>query len=317
MIVGRYAQLLNMTEEQLDKLLAKIPVDKVYSDLLQPGLQTVGHLLSDVFDVGNLALLPFKLLNERSKIYLRHNLQLFETKLKSIEDQNKCKVSPQVGLPILDKLLLVNQKELSEMFVNLLTKASDLSTQDLVHPAFINILNNMSQDEAIILFALRNEPRFPSIDIVVKKTTIPYFQPEHFNRKGAKTRAEVNEKIEFETKTQVVEIDAAYNLTSIEKNIKLYFPSKIDLYLENLAQFGIIRFVRTKYYSTFNEQYSKMIDSDYAETYAKIKSDCSLANKQELINHNPVIKKGYVEFTEFGKTFLEAVATNIEDLKRA
>src|SRR3989344_767554 len=101
-----------MTPEQIDKILDKIPTDKVYEDLLQPGLRKAGEALSNVFDLGNLIMLPFKLVNERSRIYLSHNLKKYEKKLANIEQGDLCQVSEQIGLPIIDKLTLVNQEEL-------------------------------------------------------------------------------------------------------------------------------------------------------------------------------------------------------------
>lgn len=305
-----------MTDEQLNKILDKIPTDKIYTDLLQPGLQTTGQILSDVFDLGNLVLLPFKLINERSKIFLRNNLERYEQKINKITDNERCKVDPQIGLPIVDKLTLLNQKELSELFINLLTKASGSTTLNLVHPAFLNVLNNLSQDEAILLFALRNETEFPMIDIVIKRIDYPYKKPSSIGERRAKSRDELREQLAFYEKSTDTTYEAAYNLTSLEKDIKLNFPDKIDLYLENLAQFGIIKFVRGLHLPEYEKKYKRMIDVDYATEYKRIKNSC-LESNSDLVQADAFINKGLVEFTEFGKVFLQAVANDIDDLKGA
>ncbi len=188
---------LKMTEEQFDKILAKIPSDKIYDDLLSPGFKRAGEVLATVFDLGNLVLLPFKLVNERSKITFRRNLEIYEKKLQQIDEKDLCEVPQQIGLPIIDKLTIVNQEELSHAFTNLLVKASSHKTINIVHPAFLNTLNDISQDEAILLMALSDNLMHPFIDVNVLKTQFPPNPPEKYGEPGAKTKEQLKKIMNY------------------------------------------------------------------------------------------------------------------------
>lgn len=304
-----------MTEEQINKLLEKIPTDKVYKALFHPGLKTAGLLLKDVLEIGNLVLLPFKIANIKCRNYLRRNMELYDEKVQEIDPEKRCLVDPQVGLQIVDKMTLINQEELRQMFVNLLTKASCIDTQDLVHPSFLNILNNLSKDEAIILFAYRDKPELPFIDIMVHKTIFPSDKADYFHKNRKLTKEEFIQKSEYESKIRKVQIRSSYNLTGIEKKIKLYFPQKIDLYLENLTQFGIIEFIRDKYLPRFNDQYAEMVNSLYTNAIDLAKERCR-EGEDDTVSMEHHVHKGFIQFTEFGRAFVDSVVTEIEELER-
>jgi|GEM_PF-1455886 len=302
-----------MTNEQLDKILAKIPTDKVYEDILQPSLKKAGEALSNVFDLGNLIMLPFKLVNERSRIYLKKNLERYEKKLEKIDENELCQVSEHIGLPILDKLTLVNQEELSEVFVNLLTKASTTKTLYLIHPSFFNILNNLSQDEAIILFANKECKPIPFIDIYLEKKTSSVPKPQHFDIRGAKSKEELLEKADYIDSIEHVSIKLAFNLTGIEKDMKLYFPQNIDIYLENLERSGIITFERELHYKKYDDTYEYLIGNVYNELVEKYEKD-SKELKYDNTEFSTSTRRCLIEFTDFGKAFIDAVIKDIEEI---
>ncbi len=302
-----------MTDEQLDKVLAKIPTDKVYEDLFQPGLKKAGEALANVFDFGNLIMLPIKLVNEKSRIYLSHNLKKYEEKLSKIDDKELCAVSHQIGLPIIDKLLVVNQEELADAFINLLTKASTNKTQHLVHPAFLNILNNLSQDEAILLLAVKEYKRIPFIDIYIEKTTFLYPKPAHYDTSSPKSKAQLEEGVKYTEGIKNVFLKAAYNLTAIEKTMKLYFPENIDLYIENLERSGIISFERELFYEDDDKKYNDLINTHYKDIIEEYKT--TLVENANASGNTTVkldIRKCYIQFTDFGKAFINAVIKNVE-----
>lgn len=148
----------------LEKYLGNIPIKELYKDLFKPGMQKAGSALATVLDGANLILLPLKLLNEKSKIYFDKNLEKYSEKLNNNKELTPTQVPQYVGLPIIDKLTYLDQNELAETFINLLTKASFDETLKLVHPTYISILNNLSADEAKILFHFKDNRRIPFVD---------------------------------------------------------------------------------------------------------------------------------------------------------
>jgi hypothetical protein len=193
-------------EKLADKALDKIPLDKVYEDLFQPGLKKAGEALETVLEFGNTVLLPLKLLSGKSKLYLKDSLVRYEEKLKSSK-RTPTQVPPFVGIPVLEKLTYTTQKDLSEAFINLLTKASFEETIHLVHPSFISVLDNISSDEAKLLFQLKNEWSLPFLEVE------SYWNPK--------------EKLQGKagyTKTHLT------SLTGWEKMFNLEYPQNINLY---------------------------------------------------------------------------------------
>lgn len=136
--------LANAIKEE--KLLTQI-----YGDLAKPGVSQVGKALSTVLGLGNTILWPIQLLNERARIALEANLECYREKIAQIPEEKITAVPTEVGVPIAEKLSHVSDPDLRELYTNLLAKASNVDTQLKAHPSFVNILNNISPDEALLL----------------------------------------------------------------------------------------------------------------------------------------------------------------------
>jgi len=131
----------------------KIPglLVEIYGDLAKPGVQQVGKALGTVFGLGNTILWPIHLANERSRLYLERNLQDYRARLENLPEEKVVPVAPEIGVPIAEKLTYVRDMKLADMYVTLLTKASNVDTVADAHPSFVNIINNLSPDEAQLL----------------------------------------------------------------------------------------------------------------------------------------------------------------------
>ncbi len=135
-----------------EKLLTQI-----YGDLAKPGVTQVGKALSTILGFGNTILWPIQLLNERTRISLKANLDRYREKISSIPTEKIVPIPPEVGVPVVEKLAYVADKDLRELYVELLTKASNIDTQSQAHPSFVNVLNNISPDEAHLLQQIRQK----------------------------------------------------------------------------------------------------------------------------------------------------------------
>jgi Abortive infection alpha len=131
----------------------KIPglLVEIYGDLAKPGVQQTGKALSTVIGLGNTVLWPIQWANERSRIYLEKNLQDYRERLKDIPADEIVVVAPEIGVPIAEKLSYVSDKKLADLYITLLTTASKSNTVSEAHPSFVNVINNLSPDEAQIL----------------------------------------------------------------------------------------------------------------------------------------------------------------------
>lgn len=298
-----------MNEEDLKGLkllLDKIPVDKLYDDLFSPPLKKVGELLSNVIGVGNI--IP-KLANARSEIYLENNLKKYKEKLDQIPEDDLQKVPEQIGLPIIDKLTSTNDENLSNAFINLLTKASSKNNVATVHPSFVSIIDNLSVDEAILLFKYKNQETIPCIDIVHTRELFAKEPPKQTHSE-VKSREELLAQVEhLKSRIPTNPVKVMWNLTGIEyeEDIKLYFPQNIDLYLDNLQRLGIISFSdgrelkRRDEYEKLKDFYKKVIDDKRNNLPKDTPTD----------KHKIIITYRFIEFTSFGQAFINAAIKDI------
>ena len=63
----------------------------------------------------------------------------------------------------------MTNEELSEMYTELLAKASQAQNANVAHPSFVNIINNISPDEAILLKSIRHNFVIPFVEVQLKK----------------------------------------------------------------------------------------------------------------------------------------------------
>jgi hypothetical protein len=77
---------------------------------------------------------------------------------KQVEADNLIEAHPQIAIPALEGLSFCHEDSLiAEMFVNLLSKAIDKTKLDVAHAAFAKIIQELSSDEAVILYYLKKK----------------------------------------------------------------------------------------------------------------------------------------------------------------
>lgn len=140
---------------KVDDLKSIVPVDKVYEDALSPAMKQIGQVLERVAKTSRFLLAPIDYLALQHDRWERY-LQRVANK---VEDQNLIEGHPQLVIPTIEGLSLTYENTLlSELFVNLLANSIDKTKQDLAHPAFPNIIKQLSHDEAVMLFFLKKQP---------------------------------------------------------------------------------------------------------------------------------------------------------------
>ena len=140
-----------MTTEELKTI---IPVEKVYEDALSPAMKQIGKSLESVAKTSRFLLAPFDYLAKQHDRWERY---LEKVSLK-VKDENLVEGHPQLVIPILEGLSLSYENTLlSELFINLLAISIDKTKQNFAHPAFPNIIKQLSHDEAVILFFLKKK----------------------------------------------------------------------------------------------------------------------------------------------------------------
>lgn len=139
---------------------------------------------------------------------MEKNLQDYRARLENCSQDEIISVTPEIGVPIAEKLSYVCDKQLSDLYISLLATASKKNTVSQAHPSFVNVINNLSPDEAKML--------------------------EHFV---------LEQDIEY-----VTAIWNGTNVYSIANDLivpedfssNLLFPSNISAYFNNLVGLGIV-----------------------------------------------------------------------------
>ena len=144
-------------------LVKEVPV---YEDAIQPFAKETGKALQTVGRTVNAALLPIRGLVwgiEKIEEFVQTKVS---KKLADIPVENICTPDPAVAGPALESLRYTGHKEsLSELYANLLASAMDKETARTAHSGFVEIIRNLSSDEARLLeYIIRNEVA-PIVDI--------------------------------------------------------------------------------------------------------------------------------------------------------
>jgi hypothetical protein len=141
-------------EEYMDEKPVKLK-NEVYGDLLKPAVKEIGDVLKNTVKVSRFVLAGIDYLAAK-----QDRFQRFLEKTATGLDIEKIVDAPaQITGPVIEGMAYVDEDSIiGDMFANLLRKAIQSDTQDQAHPAFPRIIQQLSDDEAIILFYLKKHP---------------------------------------------------------------------------------------------------------------------------------------------------------------
>lgn len=141
-------------------------VGKAYDDLIHPAAKSIGNTIS---------LLPRTigacfnglerwLVNGRESLDL--TAQAVQEKVAKIPPEKLTEPDPYVAIPAIQQLsYCYDSEELREMYANLLVSSMNTDTKNSVHPAFVDIIKQLTPDEAKLLKCLSIKTGNPLIDI--------------------------------------------------------------------------------------------------------------------------------------------------------
>ena len=238
---------------------------EIYGDAAKPGAKQVGKALETALRFGNTLLLPLAFANDRASV-LRNNMEKFREKLQDAPEEEICEVAPELGVPITDKLTYVTNTELSDMYIELLAKASQVQHANVAHPSFVNIINNISPDEAVLLKSLRETSNVPFIEVQLK-------------------RVDKNEYVVLAP--LLLELPCLKNLA---------YPTNTTAYFSNLEGLGILNVKRDIYLS--DNQFYEPLEAHARDKYSK--------QADQISDRKLTFKRGNIDITAFGNLFLNA-----------
>lgn len=137
--------------EALTKVLQTYPelINRVYADGISGGLQEAGGLLTDLVKTARLVTAPIQVtahLQDRLSNY-------FQQALECVPESQQISPPPSLLSSLASKLNHQDEFDsLTSLYIELLKRACDKDRVNEAHPAFINIIPQLSLDEVLILF---------------------------------------------------------------------------------------------------------------------------------------------------------------------
>lgn len=248
-------------------LVKEVPV---YEDAIQPVAKEAGKALQTVGRTVNAALMPV-----RGLVWGIEQIEEFvqtkvSKKLAGIPVENICTPDPAVAGPALESLRYTGHKEsLSELYANLLASAMDKETARTAHPGFVEIIRNMSSDEAKLLEHVIKVEVAPVVDI-----------------------KRVSKNNEGEIKTNEL-------ISTLGTDAGCEHRDLTASYLINLERLGLIEMPRDSFL-TKPDVYDRIINDP------SVKAIIGQLNKNGGEEYKGDFNKYYVRGTVFGKQFNSA-----------
>lgn len=238
----------------------------IYPDAIQPAAKEFGKTLHLAIRTVNAALMPVEALvwgADKIRDFVRESV---EKKLNNVPPEDVQQPKLHIAVPAIDALRYTgDEPELSDLYANLLATSMDKATAYRAHPAFVDMIKNMSPDEARIMrFISADEPNSEAL-INIKHTnlatggfTVPY---RHLSLIGFKAICE--------------------------------HPLLTPNYLDNLARLGLIEF----------PQYRLLSDEPYREIEDSPEVIKILEELRDPTTHITEVEKMKLQITDLGKQF--------------
>lgn len=134
----------------------------LYGDAGSPGAVEAGALLRDTVKTVRLLLAPLQIaagVQDRFARFVDERIR------REIPEERLVPPHSQIIGPSLERLKYIDDTSvLWEMFEELLLKASDRDRRSQAHPAFVHIISQLSHDEAVLLWRLKDAGSFNVVD---------------------------------------------------------------------------------------------------------------------------------------------------------
>ncbi|MCP2044887.1 DUF4393 domain-containing protein [Pontibacter sp. HSC-36F09] len=254
------------TIEAATGLVKAIPI---YQDAIQPSAQQIGKSLETITKTVNIALAPIKVLvwgYEQIEQFVSNRVA---EKLSKVPEENIVTPPPQVAGPAIEALKYSGHDEnLRELFANLLATAMDKATIHSAHPGYVEIIKNLTSDEAVLLSAFVDKSVYPIINI------------------NAKSKDENGGFILKYPK-----------YSHLHKAVTVSQVTMLPSYLDNLCRLGILESPSGLSMTAPNTYEPLEIDEELAQLKSEIVSD----------NYDIDFKRGLIRPTSYGKQFIQNV----------
>jgi abortive infection alpha-like protein len=156
----------NKIRDAAQVVKAVVEAVPVYQDVVQPAARQVGKGLETVAKTIHVALAPLAALVWGYETMAGYLGEALSKRLKGVPPERIITPQATVAGPALDALKYAGpDPDLRELYANLLARAMDQRTALMAHPAFVEILRQLTPDEARILKAIAERESIPVLSV--------------------------------------------------------------------------------------------------------------------------------------------------------
>lgn len=154
-----------MDKEVIKEATKEIAKD-VYSDVGKPIAKPTGELLGLVPRAIKAALSPLEKWILRQEYNVKETRKLLEKKLENVPPELIEEPEPYIAVPAIQNIsYCMDNEDLRDMYANLLANSMNKVVKKGVHPGFVEIIKQMSPDEAKIMKYFSSTDTVPIIDL--------------------------------------------------------------------------------------------------------------------------------------------------------
>ncbi len=157
--------LVGQTAKAVAELAKSVPI---YQDAIQPAAKEAGKSFHLVVRAVNAALTPVEGLVwgvEKIRDFVRDRVA---RKLDNVPLEDVQQPKPHIAVPAIEALRYTGaESDLAELYANLLATSMDRVTAYRAHPGFVDMIKNMSPDEAKIMRFLATSHSQPLVNVKV------------------------------------------------------------------------------------------------------------------------------------------------------
>ncbi|USF29798.1 DUF4393 domain-containing protein [Clostridium sp. MD294] len=244
------------------EIAKQLPIEDIYDDLAHPALSTVGQALQGATRVALSPIFAMVWAHDKIAGYLSVALPQYFEERKIAKEKIKSP-DPAIAVPLIEAMRYTSHKEeLREMFTNLLGASMNSDVVD-EHPAFVEIIKQLSSDECKMIKYLHEISSIP-------RQYVPML----------KIRQKINDG----------GVDLMPYFSDICYITGCQYPKKFPVYLDNLHRLGLVEV----FYDRF------LINEEF---YIKLKEHKAfphfLFDEEDIL----IEKKGMYGLSEFGEKF--------------
>lgn len=158
-----------MSEEVAKELVKQSSgvLTKAYDDLIHPSAVSIGKTVSLAPRTIGVWLGRWEKWVVNGEQNIAQVTEQVTKKMKDVPEDRLCEPAPNIVVPAIQQLSYsYDSAELRELYVNLLASSMDKEKRDSAHPSFVNLIGQMTPDEAKMLSQIAANPERDYIPII-------------------------------------------------------------------------------------------------------------------------------------------------------